>query len=368
MRRFLSIIGLALAIIALIVAAYVAYVYLSYHRIPDNQMWAFDVEETDAVPLGKDLTAVTFNIGFGAYVPEYSFFMDGGTESRAFSMQDATNAVNGAMELAKSFNPDFVLLQEVDIKADRSYRVNQLNLVKRKFPEFYTHEAINYDSAYLFYPLTDPIGKSQAAIVTSSRFPMSAFTRRSLPMPTDFSKFLDLDRCYTVSEIPTKNEKTLCIYNVHLIAYGGSTDIATAQVQMLLDDMEERAKAGDYVICGGDFNHDLLDSFAIFNGEGHTLPGWAHPFPIDLIPDGITLLNEYTNVEDKDEDLIPTSRDANKPYTGPEGHTLVIIDGFLVSDNVEVKSIENIDAQFEFSDHNPVVLRFRLIDDPAPAP
>ncbi|MCL2492311.1 MAG: endonuclease/exonuclease/phosphatase family protein, partial [Coriobacteriia bacterium] len=317
MKRLLAILGLALVFIALIIGAYLGYVYLSYHRIEDNQTWAHDIEIPAPVPVKKELTAVTYNIGFGAYVPDYSFFMDGGTESRGFSMQEVTNAVNGSMELVKSFKPDFVMLQEVDIKADRSYRVNQLNQVKRKFPEFYTYEAINYDSAYLFYPLTDPIGKSQSSIVTSSRFPISTFTRRSLPMPSDYTKFLDLDRCYSVSEIPTKNGKTLYLYNVHLIAYGGNTDVGTAQVQMLLDDMEQRVKAGDYVICGGDFNHDLLDSFARFNGEGLELPGWAHPFPVDLIPDGITLLNQYTNVADDKSDLIPTSRDANKPYIGP---------------------------------------------------
>ena len=353
--------------IALIVAAYLGYVYLSYQRIPDMQAWAFDIETPKPVPVNTTLTAVTFNIGFGAYIPEYSFFMDGGTESRAFSMQEAVNAVNGSLELVKSLEADFVLLQEVDIDADRSYGVNQVNLVRRKLPEFDTHEAINYDSAYLFYPFTDPIGKSLSSIVTSSRFPLSTFTRRSLPMPTDFTKFLDLDRCYTVAEIPVVNNKKLFVYNVHLIAYGGSTDIATEQVRMLLDDMAQNVANGDYVICGGDFNHDLLDSFARFNGEGLELPGWAHPFPIDLIPDGITLLNTYTDIEDLD-DLVPTSRNADKPYTGPEGHTLVIIDGFLVSDNVKVKRIENVDAQFRYSDHNPVLLRFQLVDKAAAKP
>ena len=348
--------------IAIILGAYLAYVYLTYHRIPDNQLWAFDIETPFPVPTDRDLTAVTFNIGFGAYVPEYSFFMDGGTESRAFSMQDATNAVNGSLELVKTFKPDFVLLQEVDIDATRSYNVNQLNLVKRKLPEFFTHEAVNYDSAYLFYPPTDPIGKSLSSIVTASRFPLSSFIRRSLPMPTDYTKFLDLDRCYSVAEIPTVTAHKLYVYNVHLIAYGGNAEVGTAQVQMLLADMEEHVKAGDYVICGGDFNHDLLDSFARFNGVGLELPGWAHPFPVELIPNGITLLNHYTDVDDDKSNLVPTSRDADKPYTGPEGHTLVIIDGFLVSDNIEVLSIQNIDAQFQFSDHNPVVLRFRLID------
>jgi len=358
MKKIFGTVALALIFILLLVGTYVAYVFFSYSRIPDNQIQTFDHEVPKPVPVKKKLTAVAFNLGFGAYVPEYSFFMDGGTESRAFSMQEATNAINGAMEQVKGFDPDFVFLQEIDIKADRSYGVNQLNLVKRKLPDFYTHEAINYDSAYLFWPLTDPIGKSKSSLVTSSRFPIDVFTRRSLPMPTGFTKLLDLDRCYTVSEIKVSNGKTLYLYNVHMIAYGGTDDIATQQVEMLLADMKEKLDAGNYVICGGDFNHDLLDSYARFNGEGHVLPGWAQPFPHDLIPEGILLLNQYPT----QEELVPTSRSADKPYTGPKDAILVIIDGFLVSENVKVHKIENVDAQFQFSDHNPVFLSFSLLD------
>jgi endonuclease/exonuclease/phosphatase family metal-dependent hydrolase len=321
------------------------------------QVQTFERGDPELVPTEEELCAVTYNIGFGAYVPEYSFFMDGGKYSRALSMQEAVNAVNGSMELVKTFKPDFVLVQEVDIKADRSYNVNQLHLVERKFEDFQTLEAINYDSPYLFYPFTSPIGKSKSSIVTSSRYPIQEFTRRSLPMPLDLTKFLDLDRCYSVSKIEVENEKFLYVYNAHLIAYGGNDDIANAQVRMLLDDMRIRVNNGDYVICGADFNHDLTqDSYARFNGEGLVLPGWAQPFPIDLIGEGLVLLKDTR----EDGVLVPTSRNADKPYTGPADATLVIIDGFIVSENVTVVSVENVDAQFKFSDHNPVVLRFIL--------
>jgi len=361
MKKVFIMLLLALVLMACIIGAYVGYVYFSYSRIPDNQVQEFEHEKSKPVPVGKTLTAITYNLGYGAYVPEYSFFMDGGTQSRAFSMQETVNAINGSLEFMKTFDPHFLLFQEVDLDADRSYGVNQLNLINNKFPKNYTHEAVNYDSAYLFWPPTDPIGSSKSSIVTSSRYPIDTFTRRSLPMPRDLTKLLDLDRCYTVSELKTKNSKTLYLYNVHLIAYGGSDEIARSQVQMLLQDMQQRVEQGDYVICGGDFNHDLLDSYARFNGVGLELPGWAMPFPTDLIPEGIRLLNEYPD----SEELVPTSRAADAPYTGPEEATLVIIDGFLVSDNVKVVRIENIDAQFEFSDHNPVLLKFKLKPDTA---
>ena len=48
---------------------------------------------------------------------------------------------------------------------------------------------------------------------------------------------------------------------------------------------------------------------------------------------------------------------------GPEeGKRLVVVDGFLVSDNVEALSLTHVDTQFQWSDHNPVELKFRLKD------
>lgn len=47
------------------------------------------------------------------------------------------------------------------------------------------------------------------------------------------------------------------------------------------------------------------------------------------------------------------------PYTKGVNYTLVI-DGFIVSDNVTVKEVENIDTGFEFTDHNPVKMTFVL--------
>ncbi len=40
-----------------------------------------------------------------------------------------------------------------------------------------------------------------------------------------------------------------------------------------------------------------------------------------------------------------------------------IIDGFVVSDNVNVLSVKTIDHAFKYSDHNPVILEAELISE-----
>ena len=55
----------------------------------------------------------------------------------------------------------------------------------------------------------------------------------------------------------------------------------------------------------------------------------------------------------------PTYRLLNAPYE--EGITQVgIIDGFLVSPNLEITRVEVLDQNFLYSDHNPVMMTLKL--------
>lgn len=55
---------------------------------------------------------------------------------------------------------------------------------------------------------------------------------------------------------------------------------------------------------------------------------------------------------------VPTCRNNDVPYE--KGYTYTVtVDGFVVSSNVKATA-ENIDAEFQYSDHNPVLLTFEL--------
>jgi endonuclease/exonuclease/phosphatase family metal-dependent hydrolase len=181
---------------------------------------------------------------------------------------------------------------------------------------------------------------------------MTSSLRRSLPISTSLTKILDLDRCYSVTRIPVENGKELLLYNVHASAYGSDDSIRTAQMTMLFEDMQSEYEKGNYVICGGDFNHDFTgDSTQKLNGGAEVDFGWAQPFPMNLLPDCIERCDGYT-------ELVPTCRNCDIPYKA--GNFTIIVDGFLVTKNVEVSSVENINTEFVYSDHNPVVLEFAL--------
>ncbi len=345
-----------LGAVLLLVLAYLLYVIVTYDRIEDNIPLTVEGSANEnTVSLGTEYTIVTQNLGFGAYTRDFTFFMDGGKESRARSAESVQSCINAAITEVGSFDPDFILFQEVDIDSTRSFHIDQYEMLAGAFSDYSRCKAINYDSAYLAYPFNEPHGASYSSMATFSRYTIQSSLRRSFPISTSFSKFLDLDRCYSVSRIKVENGRELVIYNVHSSAYGGSDEIRTAQMTMLMNDMKAEYDKGNYVICGGDFNHDFTgDSTQKLNGGMGTLDfGWAQPFPADLIPEGFSRAISY-----KDGEIKPTCRDCDIPYE--EGNFTIIVDGFIISDNVKCVEVENVVTGFEYSDHNPVVLTFVL--------
>ena len=345
-----------LLVILLVVGGYVAYVFISYSRIEDNKVLEVKGDAVVTAVAGREYTAVSYNIGFGAYTSDFTFFMDGGKESRARSEESVVECVNGTVQTALSFEPDFVLFQEVDTDSTRSYHVDQEQQIINSFKNaggFDSVFAQNYHSAYLMYPILEPHGASNSGLLTMSRANIASSLRRSLPIATGVKKILDLDRCYSVSRIPVDNGKELVLINVHASAYGTDASQGDAQMEMILNDMKAEYDKGNYVICGGDFNHDFTGtSREYFNPGTDKIFSWCQPFPEQLIPEGFSRCTDYA------EGMVPSTRNTDIPYS--EESFVVILDGFIISDNVTCGYVQNIDAGFKHTDHNPVVMKFTL--------
>ena len=59
---------------------------------------------------------------------------------------------------------------------------------------------------------------------------------------------------------------------------------------MLSQDMQKEYEAGNYVLCGGDFNHDLKASNDD-NDDAADYESWAYPFPREELPEHSFLLH-----------------------------------------------------------------------------
>jgi len=354
-----------LLVCAVCIAGYVIYMQMNYYRIEDHTALTVENNQERILKTGETYTAVTYNIGFGAYSPDYSFFMDtgemedgtqtAGKYGKAVSRESVETNTEGATQELEKLNADFMLLQEVDVDADRSYHINQKAELTGRFSDYGNVFANNFHSAYLFYPFSDPHGAVEAGLLNFSLYEIGEAERRSYPVDNSFvTKFTDLDRCFAVMRLPVEGGKELVLVNSHMSAYDEGGTIRARQLELLNSVMEEEYRAGNYVIVGGDFNHALGEAVAEGFPSEQKFPAWVSILTQEEMAEGIRIMRAENELE------VPTCRGADIPYTKGVNFTTVV-DGFLVSDNVKAAA-ENVDTDFGYSDHNPVLLRFELAE------
>lgn len=366
LRRALCGLAGVLLLAVCVLGGYVVYLQLQYYRIGDNQPLTVQNNQSAVLQSGKSYTAATYNIGFGAYTQDYSFFMDTGymadgsfvrgKSSRANSLDSVLRTTGGDAKELDALNADFLLLQEVDSGSTRSYQVDQRSYFTQNgeglLAGYGSTYAVNFHSAYLFYPITEPHGIANSGLLTLSRYEMTDAVRRSYPVDESFfAKFFDLDRCFAVMRIPVENGRQLILINSHMSAYDKGGLIREKQLAFLCDVLTAEYEKGNYVIVGGDYNH-ILDSAPDTFASEQQVPGWVASLSADNMPEHFSIVKAENCNE------VPTCRACDIPYTKGVNYTSVL-DGFLVSDNVQATA-HNVDLDFLYSDHNPVVLTFTL--------
>ena len=378
-KNILKIVIAILLVVVILAGGYVGYILISYHRIGDMDIQVNKGNTQSMINTTDSYNVTTYNIGFGAYSQDFTFFLDTGYDSegnetvghysKAKSKEEVLHNINGSIDVLKGLENDFILLQEVDVKSTRSHKVNQRELIYDTF-KYDEAFAFNFDSAFLPYPLYDMHGKSKAGIQTLSKYEITAAKRVEYTISKSFSKFFDLDRCFSVSTINVDNGKKLYLINSHMSAYDEGGVIRQQQINELNEYLSECSKNGDYVIVGGDFNHDLLTYNPDYNYTNenrvfnNTLkdPDWVASY-FDI--NGNSPLIEGFKVIASDN--VPTCRNNDITWNPDKTYTCVV-DGFIVSNNIEVINHYNVETPegnlnykgFAYSDHQPAFMTFKL--------
>ena len=380
--KMIKIVISLIGVIVLVVGGYIGYVLIQYYRIDDNQNLRVENNITNKVSLNTEYSISTYNIGFGAYNQDYTFFMDvgimedgtivNGEHATAVSKDVVLEDTNGAINTINTFNPDFALFQEVDTESSRSYNVNQYQMIKDKFTNYTSTFAVNFHSAYLLYPFNDPIGQIDSGIASFSKFNIESSVRKSFTITDNLiDKLFDLDRCFSASYLPIEgSNKYLVLLNIHMSAYDEGGVIRAKQMEELNTFMLNEYSKGNYIVAGGDFNHDLLTYNPEYNYSITNMP-FSDTYT-QLTPTWLSFLfdqNHKSPINNKFSviaaDNSPTCRDADIKWI--PGVTYVsVIDGFIVSNNVTVTHKENLITKtnsktgFAYSDHEPATMRFIL--------
>lgn len=297
--------------------------------------------------IGEKYKIMTWNIGYAGLDKDTDFFMDGGKMVFPIDKNHVEKSLDHIIKSSKKMDADIKFFQEVDINSKRTYHINQVEKIRKNLGGN-TSFALNFKADFIPYPIP-PMGKVESGIITQTDFKIKNSKRYQQEIPHKFpTRLVNLKRAFNPSYIDIKNsDKKLVIVNVHLDAYESGNKGRVAQTKEIINFVNKEYKKGNYVIVGGDFNQELTGQYKELP-EGIWNPS---PFPKKFLTENIKL---YCDKNEK------TSVVNDKPYTGKDAY-LSTIDGFLATDNIEIKSIKTqTQEDFQYSDHNPVVMEFVL--------
>ena len=318
---------------------------------PNNVETIEQSTNSQNLDITNEIKILSWNIGYAGLNKEMDFFYDGGKMVRPTRPQVEKNLTSICSILQTHNDADFILLQELDIDSRRSYHINQLEYFKENLINYHSTFATTYKVLFVPLPISQPMGKVKAGIATFSKITPLKSERYAFPFNFSWpSKIFLLDRCFISTEITTSNNRKLIVINTHNSAFDGTGALPKAELNYLKDYMEKEYKKGNYVLLGGDFNLSPTslspDSFdSLYDIENAI-----------AIPEG-TFDKEWQIVYDSQ---IPTNRSTATTYQ--KGKTKVnCLDFYVASPNIEIKSIQTINLEFESSDHNPVITTIKLV-------
>ena len=143
--------------------------------------------------------------------------------------------------------------------------------------------------------------------------------------------------------------KEFVVINLHNSTFDKGGTLRMKELKKLQSFVLTEYSKGNYVIVGGDWNNNPrgFNPRTVISGDSAKaiepaldstfLSGWRFAF----------------------DPLTPSNRDVNMPYQKGKSKT-TIIDFYVVSPNVEILLVHTIATGFNFSDHQPVIMKVIL--------
>jgi len=291
---------------------------------------------------------MSWNIGYAGLGDNMDFCVDGGERVR--DSRDRTEAnLNFIISKLKKECADIYILQEVDLKSHRTYRINELKAIAAAFPSYYVYSAPNFKVWFVPSPLKEPIGKVHSGVVILSRYRPEAVRRIQYPSEFAFPvRMFNLKRCLLEADYRTEDGRIIHIANTHNTAFdtGGMRSVEN---DFLKERLSEYSAAAERFIVVGDWNQcppQYTPSADELENE------FFSPQLFDT-----TGINSFAKVVC--DTTCKTMRYNDKPYS--DSSTTSLLDFFLISrDGVESVEMHTVDMKFRASDHNPVIMKLKL--------
>lgn len=262
------------------------------------------------------ISIVTYNTGHGNFNSDY---IKGYKPSNKIIVSN----IEGQIELLNKIDADIILTQENGKLIIDQHQINQYKLYKKSLSKYNGHYYSNNN-------LLNLINFGNATFTKEK----ANFFGFKTPYKINGYKnnFRRINKGVLVCELIINNKK-LIIFNIHTIAYKENYKVREKQFAYIFEKAIAEYLKGNYIIIGGDFNHDFHKEKSIL--DTYELMGWKKATPTS-----------------------GTIRSNKEKYTKKTPTNT--IDGFIVSSNIEIIKVKSL-GDFRYSDHSPVLMHFKLM-------
>jgi endonuclease/exonuclease/phosphatase family metal-dependent hydrolase len=353
MKRILKLIKLLIGILLILAVAILFFLlFLTITDYFPNEKEKIKIMgKGETLPLEKkEFSFLTWNIGYGGLGKKMDFFYEGGTKVRP-EKKEFDWYFNGICQtISREDSVDFIFIQESDIHSKRSYYTDEVTGIGKFLPERCLLFAKNYDSQFVPVPLEDPMGRVVSGIACFLKYRPESAVRVDYGTRFSWPKQLALlKRCFMVLKYSIGSGKQLVLINLHNSTFDQGGVLRKKELLKLNSLALSEYVNGNYVIIGGDWNNNPrgFNPETVISGDvvkvidppldSNFLPGWQFAF----------------------DPQAPSNRDVDMPYQKGKTKT-TIIDFCVVSPNVNVELVKTLSTGFNYSDHQPVIMKVTL--------
>lgn len=345
MKRGLRVLAWAAGTLVAIYLSYWAVVYvlaLTHKYQPPEAILKIEGSCVDAKWPDK-LSLMTWNLGYGGMGAGDDFFLDGGHNVLARDKDSVLRHLGSITTFLQKHPADINLLEEVDSDSRRSYFVDERRAITASMEDSCSSYALNHDMFFIPYPKLRPLGRVRSGMLALGKFRPGEAKRYQLHGSFQWpDRAFQMERSLLVWKLPREDGKNWTIIELHLEAWDAG-NIRAAELVQLQELALREYDEGNFVVLGGDWNAVLpgvrMDEFTKRKPSSHVIK-----LDESFLPEGWTWGVDRSR---------PSNRSDDFPYD-PRKNYMTVIDGFVVSPNVRIDSVETVPLNFQDTDHEPV--------------
>lgn len=329
----------------IIVAFFLLALVFSYNYFGNWIVTKKHNENADLPIISGEFSILNWNLGYAGLGKDSDFYMDGGEMISPPSKAIVETNLAGIRKVLSENKSDFHIFQELSEPDMLTLGVNVLKGVRQELADYSMFYSSDFRTSFIptKWALRHGLGVFNRVEIKSTNL------IRLSNEPTRLGGVIRRQYHIIATEFEHRDKTQWVLLNIHLSAFDEAGNIRLKQLNELIKIADSYYQSGKHVIVGGDWNIQLSDvEFPSTTKEEFLF--WRTQLPIKKILPGWEIIVDET---------VPTMRSNERPYSKGENFTS-IIDGYMISPNVELVSVKTLDTNFEFTDHQPVFARFRV--------